>query len=215
MATPLWRMMLLPASYNGAPFHVDANSRTSGRRVVLHEFPKRDTPYAEDMGRKARTFPVTGYVIGPDYQIQRERLINALETEGPGLLILPTRLQRDTVLVQPREYTVRETRQAGGMAEFDMQFVEAGEAGFSSNSGSQQQANAAADDTEGQTVNASGDELAPGDTGNSFGAGGSEDAVFADTAPGAGTGGTGGGTVTIGEPEIGVGTPFDPGAVVP
>jgi prophage DNA circulation protein len=183
-----------------APFHVDANSRTSGRRVVLHEFPKRDTPYAEDMGRSARRFPVTGYVIGPDYQIWRELLVLALEAEGPGLLILPTLLQRDTILVQPREYTVRETRQAGGMAEFEMQFVEAGQAGFSSNIGSQQQANAAADSTESQTVTASGDELTPG---NSFGAGGSEDAVFADTAPGGGTGTGGGGTVTIGEPEIG------------
>ena len=103
--------------------------------------------------------------------------------------------------MQAREYTVRETRQAGGMAEFEMQFVEAGQAGFSSNAGSQEQSNAAADSTESQTVNASGDEL--GSTGNSFGAGGSEDAVFGDTAPGTGTGTGGGGTVTIGEPEIG------------
>ena len=114
--------LLVPAFFRMAPFHVDANSRTSGRRIVLHEFPKRDTPYAEDMGRSARRFPVTGYVIGPDYQIWRELLVLALEAEGPGLLILPTLLQRDTILVQPREYTVRETRQAGGMAEFEMQF---------------------------------------------------------------------------------------------
>jgi prophage DNA circulation protein len=201
MATPLWRMMLVPATFRLAPFHVDANSRTSGRRIVLHEFPKRDTPYAEDMGRSARRFPVTGYVIGPDYQIWRELLVLALEAEGPGLLTLPTWLQRDTILVQAREYTVRETRQAGGMAEFEMQFVEAGQAGFSSNAGSQEQSSAAADNTEAQTVTSSGDEL--GGTGNSFGAGGSEDAVFGDSA-GSGTGGTsGGGTVTIGEPEIG------------
>jgi prophage DNA circulation protein len=180
--------MLVPAFFRMAPFHVDANSRTSGRRVVLHEFPKRDTPYAEDMGRSARRFPVTGYVIGPDYQIWRELLVLALEAEGPGLLILPTLLQRDTILVQPREYTVRETRQAGGMAEFEMQFVEAGETGFSSDIGSQEQANAAANDAEAQAV----------DTGNSFGAGGSEDAVFADGGPGAGTG-----EVTIGDPVIG------------
>jgi prophage DNA circulation protein len=148
------------------------------------------------MGRSARRFPVTGYVIGPDYQIWRELLVLALEAEGPGLLTLPTWLQRDTILVQAREYTVRETRQAGGMAEFEMQFVEAGQAGFSSNAGSQEQSNAAADSTESQTVNASGDEL--GSTGNSFGAGGSEDAVFADGGPGAGTG-----EVTIGDPVIG------------
>jgi prophage DNA circulation protein len=147
------------------------------------------------MGRSARRFSVTGYVIGPDYQIWRELLVLALEAEGPGLLTLPTWLQRDTILVQAREYTVRETRQAGGMAEFEMQFVEAGQAGFSSNTGSQQQSNAAADNAESQTTAASGDEL--GGIGNSFGAGGSEDAVFGDSA------GSSGGTVTIGEPEIG------------
>jgi prophage DNA circulation protein len=186
--------MLVPAFFRMAPFHVDANSRTSGRRVVLHEFPKRDTPYAEDMGRSARRFPVTGYVIGPDYQIWRELLVLALEAEGPGLLILPTLLQRDTILVQPREYTVRETRQAGGMAEFEMQFVEAGETGFTSDIGSQSEANAAADDAQAQAVDSSNADLG----GNSFGAGGSEDAVFGPGSPGTGTG-----EVTIGDPEIG------------
>jgi prophage DNA circulation protein len=152
MATPLWRAMLVPAMFRFAPFHVDTNARSSGRRIVLHEFPKRDVPYAEDMGRKARTFPVTGYVIGPTYVVQREMLEAALEAEGPGLLILPTLLQRDSILCQVRDYTVRETRQAGGMAEFDMQFVEAGEMGFSINMDSQGATETAADNAETQTV---------------------------------------------------------------
>jgi prophage DNA circulation protein len=178
-----------------APFHVDVNSRVSGRRTVLHEFPKRDTPYAEDMGRKARSFPVTGYVIGPDYQIFRELLVAALEMEGPGLLILPTLLQRDTIMVQPRDYTVRETRQQGGMAEFEMNFVESGESLLSQIVNSISQVQSAAGASQGQAITASGGELTPG---SSFGAAGSEGAVF---------GGNGGGTVTIGDPEIGTGTP--------
>jgi prophage DNA circulation protein len=115
------------------------------------------------MGRKARTFPVTGYVIGPSYVIQRELLEAALEAEGPGLLILPTLLQRDSILCQVRDYTVRETRQAGGMAEFDMQFVEAGEAGFSVNIDSQGASETAADNAESQAVDTSNSELKPGD----------------------------------------------------
>jgi hypothetical protein len=109
------------------------------------------------------------------------------------LLVLPTLLQRDTILVQPREYTVRETRQAGGMAEFEMQFVEAGETGFATESGSQEQANAAADNAESQTVAASDGELSPG----SFDESGFIGADFG-TVPGAGTG-----EVTIGDPVIG------------
>lgn len=193
MSTPLWRQLLVPAFFRMAPFHVDVNSRQSGRRTVLHEFPKRDTPYAEDMGRKARSFPVTGYVIGPDYQIWRELLVAALEMEGPGLLILPTLLQRDTILVQPRDYTVRETRQQGGMAEFEMNFVESGESLFSSIIDSISQVQGAAGDAMGQAIGASDAEL----SGNNFGAGGSEGDVF-----GSGSGGE----VTIGDPEIGVGT---------
>jgi prophage DNA circulation protein len=192
MATPLWRQLLVPSFFRMAPFHVDVNSRASGRPTVLHEFPKRDTPYAEDMGRKARSFPVTGYVIGPDYQIWRELLVAALEMEGPGLLILPTLLQRDTIMVQPRDYTVREMRTQGGMAEFEMNFVESGDSLFSTIIDSIGQALGAAGGSEGQAIASSGAEL----TGNSFGAGGAESSVF----------GTGTGEVTIGDPEIGVGT---------
>ena len=162
MAEPTWRMQLVPASFRGAEFHIDANSRASGRRMVLHEFPKRDIPYAEDMGRKARGFPINGYVIGPDYKSARDDLIDALETEGPGQLVLPTLGQWQ---VQVRDYTVRETRQAGGMAEFEMQFVEAGEESFSANTDTQSQAQAAADNTEAQTVTTSNTELKYGDKG--------------------------------------------------
>ena len=31
------------------------------------QFPKGDTPYAEDMGRAAKRWQITGYVIGDDY----------------------------------------------------------------------------------------------------------------------------------------------------
>jgi prophage DNA circulation protein len=194
MSTPLWRQLLVPAFFRMAPFHVDVNSRQSGRRTVLHEFPKRDTPYAEDMGRKARSFPVTGYVIGPDYQIWRELLVAALEMEGPGLLILPTLLQRDTILVQPRDYTVRETRQQGGMAEFEMNFVESGASLLSQILDSISQLQGAAGDSMGQAIGASNGELSPG----SF-----DEAGFEGVGSGAGSTGE----VTIGDPEIGVGTP--------
>lgn len=188
MATPLWRTLLVPAFFRMAPFHVDANSRQSGRRVVLHEFPKRDTPYAEDMGRKARSFPVTGYVIGPDYQIWRELLVLALEAEGPGLLVLPTLLQRDTIMVQPRDYTVRETRQAGGMAEFEMNFVESGNNILSTLIDSVSQVVGAAGDAVNNIIGGSIGELGPGGAG-----------------AGSGTGSVG--EVTIGDIEIGPGTP--------
>ena len=53
----------MPASFNGARFHCEANARESGRRIVEHQFPKKELPYAEDMGRAAREFTVRGYCI--------------------------------------------------------------------------------------------------------------------------------------------------------
>src|SRR5215831_16913815 len=102
MAIPVWRANLQPASYKGVPFHVKVDSRRSGRRIVPHEFPKRDKPYSEDMGRKIRRFLVEAYIVSgpnePDYQARRDDLIVCLKTEGAGWLIHPT-LGDDFVVV--------------------------------------------------------------------------------------------------------------------
>lgn len=125
----LWRDNLVPASYKGATFKVDVSSKTSGRRIVEHEFPMRDIPWAEDLGRRARRFTVTGYIVQgprePDYQSTRNALITQLETTGPGLLVHPT-MGTDTVVLDT--YSITESRQRGGIAEFEMVFREAGSA---------------------------------------------------------------------------------------
>lgn len=124
MAISPWRMRLQPASYNGVAFHVETGMRAGGRRIALHEFPKRDTPYAEDMGRKAKRFTVQAYVIGPDYEDQRDALIAQFEKEGSGRLVLPTSFDDKTVVVE--NYSITENRQRGGYAEMSITFVEAG-----------------------------------------------------------------------------------------
>jgi prophage DNA circulation protein len=125
MAIPQWRLRLQPASYNGVQFHVDGSTRASGRRIALHEFPKRDTPYAEDMGRKAKRFSVVAYVIGPNYEDQRDALIAQLEAEGAGLLVLPTSTDQKKVVID--NYSVTERREQGGYATIEMTFIEAGQ----------------------------------------------------------------------------------------
>ena len=145
MAIAPWRANLQPASFRGAGFHVDVGAKASGRRPVLHEFPKKDVPYAEDMGRKARSFTITAYVIsGPntaDYRAQRDALEAALESDGPGLLIHPT---RGTFRVQVGPYTSTERRERGGSCEFEITFVEAGQSPSSSASADTQGAAIAA-----------------------------------------------------------------------
>lgn len=129
MPSNAWRDLLLPASFNGAPFHVEAGGKSSGRRIALHEYPKNDTPNTEDMGKMATRFQLSGYVIGEDYLLYRELLIAACEAEGPGLLIHPS---MGALMVACAGYSVTEDRQKGGMATFALEFVQAGSDPFSS-----------------------------------------------------------------------------------
>lgn len=125
MTSP-WRERLGPASFNGVEFHCELQVRASGRRIARHEFPKRDLPYSEDMGRSARTFTIGAYVIGPNYVKQRDALIHELEREGPGYLILPTQMEFGSPRVVVGPYAVTERRERGGYAEFEISFIEAG-----------------------------------------------------------------------------------------
>lgn len=124
-----WRDSLVIASFRGAQFHTETSGRRSGRRVVIHQYPKRNTPYSEDMGREAVKWSFTGYVIQGDKGIpgnvlsQVDDLINALEADDAGYLIHPL---LGGMLVMCDNYSYADKRTAGGYFEFDMQFVEAG-----------------------------------------------------------------------------------------
>jgi prophage DNA circulation protein len=118
---------LLPAAWRGVPFEVLAQSVVAGRRIALHEYPFRDTPYAEDMGRVARRIPITGFVIGDDVSAQVQALLAACEQNGPGQLDHPTLGSMQLVLVTIETTERWEERRA---VEFRLQFVEAGQLMF-------------------------------------------------------------------------------------
>jgi len=61
-----WRDRLRPAAFRGIPFEVSAATGSFGRRTARHEFPQRDTPAVEDLGRRTRELQITGFVIGAD-----------------------------------------------------------------------------------------------------------------------------------------------------
>ena len=129
-----WRDALLHANFDGNFFHVEAGSKENGRRIVVHEFPKKDTPHSEDMGKRAIEFSVRGYCIQfpfdtgdplymRDYRIARDLLRDRLEREGSGMLQLPSLPPMRVVC--PR-YRLSEEERLGGYCVFDMQFVEFG-----------------------------------------------------------------------------------------
>lgn len=120
-----WRAALKPASFRGVPFKVASRDLETGRRAVTHEFPGRDMPYTEDMGRKARTFTVEGYVLGANYMAARDALLAACEAEGHGALIVPWTPE---VRVECTGCRLRESQAEGGMATFSLTFAEGGQA---------------------------------------------------------------------------------------
>ena len=119
-----WHDSLQEATFRGVPFQYEDHNLQGGRRVASHEFPLLDTPYTEDMGRKQRKYTLNALVVGKDYDIERDELLEALEEAGAGLLIHPY-LGRLMVVVE--SYTLNESTRKGGMASFAIQFVESGE----------------------------------------------------------------------------------------
>lgn len=113
------------ASFRGVPFFVESSEMSGGRRGPVHEYPGKDTPYREDLGREKRTFNVSGFVLGENYFTDRKRLQDALEARGPGVLIHP---YQGTRIVSVIGYRVREETREGGLARFEVEFLETGEA---------------------------------------------------------------------------------------
>ncbi len=125
-----WRTQFQQGSFRGVPFLLDAADGQIGRRTVVHEYPLRDLPYPEDMGRQARAFDLDCYVLGEDYFPARDRLIRALEAPGPGTLVHPYRGVME-VSVLPGS-SVSERAREGGRASFRVAFIEAGQNAFPS-----------------------------------------------------------------------------------
>lgn len=113
---------LRPASFRGVRFWVKQDKGGYGRRNIKHEYPNRDRPYIEDMGEKAQTFSVTGYVFGDSWIAQKDALINACRAFGPALLNLPAEGPK---LVACDTLEVSRSKDECGYFEFSMAFVSA------------------------------------------------------------------------------------------
>ena len=117
----------LIGSYRGVPFHVDNAETKGGQRWLLHEYPRRDRPYSEDMGRKARAWTLTLFVAGDDYDRQRDALIDAFDAPGTATLVHPY-LGRFAAVAS--EVSWSESSRNGGVCTFTVTFAEAGDEAY-------------------------------------------------------------------------------------
>lgn len=120
-----WKDRLRPASFRGVPFFVETDEAEYGRRQVTHTAALVDVPTLEDLGRAADVFQVDGYLIGEDYDVQLQQLIEAIrDVAGPGRLVHPRYGEKT---VGASGFRVRHQNSEGRMCRFVVTFGEAGE----------------------------------------------------------------------------------------
>jgi prophage DNA circulation protein len=88
----------------------------------LHEFPQRDTPYFEQLGKQSQVHKFPAWIIGDDCFERRDKLIEALNTPGAGELVHPWlgRMQ-----VKAGECDMTHDLVGGGMITFELTFYPA------------------------------------------------------------------------------------------
>lgn len=119
-----WLDRYQQASFRGVEFKVEAHSSGGGRRLVPHQFPGRDEKFIEDLGRDIDVVRFRAYVLGDDYDRQRDRLIAAAGQGGSGVLVHP---YLGRMVVRCRRFRVEERSRDGNMATLSFEFVEAGQ----------------------------------------------------------------------------------------
>jgi len=127
---------LQKASYGGVQFGVLSGEARFGRRQAIHEYPFRDKPWVEDLGKATRRISVTGFLVENDVITnggaviaQRDKLIGVAESAGTKTLIHPTLGALEVSLL---EIAVSEKWDQGRYFEIQFTFIESGKKIFPS-----------------------------------------------------------------------------------
>lgn len=122
-----WRNKLEPASFRGVEFFIDSHDYEFGRKNIFHDYPFRDDAEVEDQGALTQGFSINAYVLATisntfNYFTQRDKLIEALNTKGPGLLV--HRYLGDKNVAVSGPIRMSERFNEGGIARFQISFKE-------------------------------------------------------------------------------------------
>ena len=136
---------LWPASFRGVPFNATASTLTIGRRTHVFEYPQRDKPFVEDLGKSAREITLTAVFAGPEYITGMNRLLEAMEQEGSGVLVHP---MLGSMTVTPKATTkVTYSTTKLGFSSAELVFVESGDYVFPTSSNDTAAVSASASET--------------------------------------------------------------------
>lgn len=119
-----WKDRLHDASFKGQPIKWLASDGKVGRRLAEHEFPQRDRPWVEDMGRMIRPFSFTAVCCGDKWLEELNQLLAVIESPGEGELVHPL-FGRLTVSARPASWSMN--LEAGGRVDVQLEFIETGD----------------------------------------------------------------------------------------
>ena len=92
----------LSCSYKGVPFLWLSDSTKRGFKIVNHEYPNANHRYTEQLGKTPSILNVSCLVYGGSKE--KNNFINALESEGVGVLTMP--YEKD-INVKAGTYSIR------------------------------------------------------------------------------------------------------------
>jgi len=117
-----WYDDLVEGSFAGVRVYWPESHRDFGRRVVNREIPNADEIHSKDLGQYADEWQIQCFVVGPDYMIARDQLLDALRDKvGPHTMVDPW-FGEFTVELQSRIQLTQSTAK-GGMARFSFTVV--------------------------------------------------------------------------------------------
>lgn len=118
-----WRNTLRLASFRGAPFWVDSEDLSGGRRLALHEYAGGEETLIEDLGKQTKNHDVTAYLVSDTADIQALALQAVCDVPGPGMLIMP---MDGGGVAHVQSYRRSREKDRAGYVAFDITFIPAG-----------------------------------------------------------------------------------------
>jgi prophage DNA circulation protein len=121
-----WIDELDDASFRSVAFQVEKDRLRGGKRLANHQYPKRNKPNSEDLGLKQKQFSFDAFIIGVNGVFDAaDKLIDALDADGSGLLIHPSYGQ---LQVQAEDWTrTIDYIKERNIIRFQLTFVESGD----------------------------------------------------------------------------------------
>ncbi|MBR0647800.1 DNA circularization N-terminal domain-containing protein, partial [Plastoroseomonas hellenica] len=114
---------LRPASLRGQGFWIDSSEDQPGRRWAIHEFPGRDQPWHEDLGKRSHDFMIEGLLIGDDVVQQAQAFREAVELAEPARLVHPWYGELDVTVITCK---IRFEQGRGRVAKLTLTLAKAG-----------------------------------------------------------------------------------------